>query len=164
MQGGDAFAGAGRASYIFNGAGIDQADALLIIGANPRKEEPPVLNARIRKRWRVRPVKIGVIGAKADLTYHYDYLGAGTDSLGELAGGKGSFLDALKNASHPIVLVGAGAVARQDGVARAVARREARGRYRRHQGRLELLCGCTTPPRASARSISALPPGRRPRR
>jgi NADH-quinone oxidoreductase subunit G len=118
VQGGDAFAGTSRASYIFNptSAGIDQADALLIIGANPRKEAA-VLNARIRKRWRTGQLNVGVIGAKADLTYHYDYLGAGTDSLGELAGGKGSFLDVLKNASHPIVLVGAGAVARQDGAA-----------------------------------------------
>ncbi len=118
VQGGDAFAGTSRASYIFNPtiAGIDQADALLIIGANPRKEAA-VLNARIRKRWRTGQLKVGVIGAKADLTYHYDYLGAGTDTLGEIAGGKGSFLDVLKNASHPIVLVGAGAVARQDGTA-----------------------------------------------
>ena len=118
VQGGDAFAGTSRASYIFNPtiAGIDQADALLIIGANPRKEAA-VLNARIRKRWRTGQLNVGVIGAKADLTYHYDYLGAGTDTLGELAGGKGSFLDVLKNASHPIVLVGAGAVARQDGAA-----------------------------------------------
>src|SRR5436305_8862843 len=41
VQGGDAFdPKAGRASYIFNPtiAGIDQADALLIIGSNPRKE------------------------------------------------------------------------------------------------------------------------------
>ena len=118
VQGGDAFAGTSRASYIFNPtiAGIDQADALLIIGANPRKEAA-VLNARIRKRWRTGQLKVGVIGAKADLTYHYDYLGAGTDTLGELAGGKGSFLDVLKDASHPIVLVGAGAIARHDGAA-----------------------------------------------
>jgi NADH-quinone oxidoreductase subunit G len=118
VQGGDAFAGTSRASYIFNPtiAGIDQADALLIIGSNPRKEAA-VLNARIRKRWRSGQLKIGVIGGNADLTYHYDYLGAGTDTLGELAGGKGSFLDVLKNASHPIVLVGAGATARHDGAA-----------------------------------------------
>jgi NADH-quinone oxidoreductase subunit G len=118
VQGGDAFAGLSRASYIFNPtiAGIEQADALLIIGANPRKEAA-VLNARIRKRWRTGQLKIGVIGAEADLTYHYDYLGAGTETLGELAGGKGSFLDVLKGASRPIVLVGAGAMARQDGAA-----------------------------------------------
>src|ERR1700761_725231 len=102
VQGGDAFAGAGRASYIFNPtiAGIDQADALLIVGANPRKEAA-VLNARIRKRWRTGQLKIAVVGAKPDLTYAYDYLGAGTDTLGELAGGKGAFLDVLKGASHP---------------------------------------------------------------
>jgi NADH-quinone oxidoreductase subunit G len=119
VQGGDAFdPKAGRASYIFNPtiAGIDQADALLIIASNPRKEAT-VLNARIRKRWRSGQLKVGLIGAKADLTYTYDYLGAGTDSLSELAGGKGSFADALKAAKNPIVLVGAGVAARHDGAA-----------------------------------------------
>jgi NADH-quinone oxidoreductase subunit G len=119
VQGGDAFdPKAGRASYIFNPtiAGIDQADALLIVGSNPRKEAA-VLNARIRKRWRTGRLKIGVIGAKADLTYTYDYLGAGTDSLSDLAAGKHSFADVLKSAKNPIVLVGAGGLARHDGPA-----------------------------------------------
>jgi NADH-quinone oxidoreductase subunit G len=109
---------AGRASYIFNPtiAGIEQADALLIVGSNPRKEAA-VLNARIRKRWRTGQMKIGVIGDKADLTYLYDYLGAGTDSLSELAAGKNAFADVLKGAKNPIVLVGAGAVSRADGAA-----------------------------------------------
>jgi NADH-quinone oxidoreductase subunit G len=119
VQGGDAFdAKAGRASYIFNPgiAGIEQADALLIVGSNPR-QEAAVLNARIRKRWRTGQLKIGLIGAKADLTYGYDHLGAGTDTLGELAAGKHSFADVLKNAKNPIVLVGAGVAARHDGAA-----------------------------------------------
>jgi NADH-quinone oxidoreductase subunit G len=116
-QGGDGFdRAAGRACYIFNPtiAGIEQADALLIVGSNPRKEAA-VLNARIRKRWRSGQLKIGVIGAKADFTYAHDYLGAGTDSLAELAAGKHSFADVLKGAKHPIVLVGAGVAARHDG-------------------------------------------------
>src|SRR5450759_4315443 len=119
VQGGDAFdPKAGRASYIFNPgiAGIDQADALLIVGSNPRREAA-VLNARIRKRWRSGHLRIGVIGAKADLTYVYDYLGAGTDSLSELAAGKPSFADVLKAAKNPIVLVGSGVAARHDGAA-----------------------------------------------
>src|SRR6201999_2255325 len=118
VQGGDAFASAGRASYIFNPtiAGIDQADALLIIGANPRKEAA-VLNARIRKRARSGALKIGVIGSKADLTYGHEYLGAGTDSLSDLAAGKHSFADVLKGAKNPIVLVGVAAAARHDGPA-----------------------------------------------
>jgi len=119
VQGGDAFdAKAGRASYLFNPtiSGIDQADALLIIGSNPRKEAA-VLNARIRKRWRSGQLKIGVIGAKADLTYDYDYLGAGTETLSDLVAGKHSFADVLKSAKYPIVLVGAGAHGRHDGAA-----------------------------------------------
>jgi NADH-quinone oxidoreductase subunit G len=119
VQGGDAFdPKAGRASYIFNPtiAGIDQADALLIVGSNPRKEAA-VLNARIRKRWRTGQLKVGVVGAKADLTYAYDYIGAGTESLADLVAGKHSFADVLKNAKNPIVLVGAGAFTRHDGAA-----------------------------------------------
>jgi NADH-quinone oxidoreductase subunit G len=119
VQGGDAFdPKAGRASYIFNPtiAGIDQADALLIVGSNPRKEAA-VLNARIRKRWRTGQLKVGVIGSKADLTYAHDYIGAGTDSLGDLVAGKHSFADVLKKAEKPIVLVGAGAFTRHDGAA-----------------------------------------------
>ena len=117
VQGGDAFdPAAGRASYIFNPtiAGIEQADALLIVGSNPRKEAA-ILNARIRKRWRTGQLKIGVIGESADLTYDHDYLGAGPESLADLAAGKNRFLGVLKGASNPIVLVGAGATSRRDG-------------------------------------------------
>ncbi len=109
---------AGRASYIFNPtiAGIEQADALLIVGSNPRKEAS-VLNARIRKRWRTGALKIGVIGDKTDLTYGYEHLGAGTDTLTDLVAGKHSFADVLRAAKNPIVLVGAGVAARHDGAA-----------------------------------------------
>ncbi len=109
---------AGRASYIFNPtiAGIEQADALLIIGSNPRKEAS-VLNARIRKRWRSGALKVGLIGENPDLTYDYEHLGAGTETLTDLAAGKHSFADVLKNAKNPIVLVGAGVAARHDGAA-----------------------------------------------
>src|SRR5690349_18680213 len=119
VQGGEAFdTKAGRGSYIFNPtiSGIDQADALLIVGSNPRREGT-LLNARIRKRWRTGQLKIGVVGPKADLAYDYDHIGAGTDSLNDLAAGKHSFAEVLKNAKHPIVLVGAAGLARPDGAA-----------------------------------------------
>src|SRR4029077_1698014 len=73
----------GRATYRLNAtiAGIDLADALLIVGSNPRREAV-VLDARIRKRWRTaKSFPIGVIGGKAPLTYSYDYLGAGPETL-----------------------------------------------------------------------------------
>ncbi len=108
----------GRATYIFNAtiAGIDKADAILIIGANPR-HEAAVLNARIRKRWRAGPFAIGVIGERADLTYPYHYLGAGPETLAELADGRGDFAGVLKEAKSPLILLGAGALARPDGAA-----------------------------------------------
>jgi len=104
----------GRASYLFNStiAGIEQADALLIVGSNPRREAP-VLNARIRKRWRWGNFPIGVIGEKAELTYNYEYLGAGGETLAGLAQSK--FAETLKGAKHPLMIVGAGVFARKDG-------------------------------------------------
>ena len=119
VQGGAAFdARAGRASYVFNPtiAGIEQADALLIVGSNPRKEAT-LLNARIRKRWRNGKFKVGVIGEKADLTDDTEYLGAGIETLNDIASGKHSFAEVLKSAERPIVLVGAGATSRPDGAA-----------------------------------------------
>ncbi|WP_346912192.1 NADH-quinone oxidoreductase subunit NuoG [uncultured Roseibium sp.] len=107
----------GRASYIFNSTieGIEDADAVLIIGANPRLEAP-VLNARIRKRWRQGDLPVGVVGEAADLTYATTYLGAGPETLADLVAGKNSFADVLKAAKKPLIIVGQGALARVDGV------------------------------------------------
>jgi NADH-quinone oxidoreductase subunit G len=106
----------GRASYLFNStiAGIDKADALLIVGSNPRREAA-VLNARIRKRWRNGGFPIALIGEKADLTYPYDYVGAGPESLASFIRSKHA--DAFNKAERPLMLVGAGALARPDGAA-----------------------------------------------
>jgi NADH-quinone oxidoreductase subunit G len=119
----------GRASYLFNAtiAGIEKADALLIVGSNPRREAA-VLNARIRKRWRAGAIPIGVIGERADLTYPYDYLGAGPQTLTDVASGAHEFGKVLKQAEHPLVIVGMGALARPDGAAVAsLAARAAQG-------------------------------------
>jgi NADH-quinone oxidoreductase subunit G len=108
----------GRGSYIFNStiAGIEEADALLIIGSNPRKEAA-VLNARIRKVWGKGGLPVAVIGEQADLTYSYDYLGAGPESLVALVAGELSFINVLKNAKKPMIIVGQGALNRADGAA-----------------------------------------------
>ena len=92
----------GRASYLFNATigGIEQADALLIIGSNPRREAA-VLNARIRKRWRAGNFPIGLIGEKADLTYNYEYLGAGAESLAGLTDSKfADIAESSRTSSH----------------------------------------------------------------
>lgn len=108
----------GRSSYIFNPTiqGIESADALLIIGSNPRFEAS-VLNARIRKRYRMANFPIGVIGEAGELRYEYEYLGAGTDTLAELVSGKGTFFATLEKAARPLIIVGQGALAGEGGAA-----------------------------------------------
>jgi NADH-quinone oxidoreductase subunit G len=108
----------GRATYLFNAtiAGIEKADAVLIVGSNPRREAA-VLNSRIRKRWRMGRVPIGVIGQRTDLTYAYDYLGAGPQTLAEVAAGTHEFGRVLKQAEHPLLILGMGALTRPDGAA-----------------------------------------------
>ncbi|OLP43232.1 NADH-quinone oxidoreductase subunit NuoG [Rhizobium oryziradicis] len=108
----------GRASYIFNPTieGIEEADALLVVGSNPRFEAS-VLNARIRKRWRRGGFPIAVIGEASELRYDYTYLGAGTETLADLSAGNHSFFDILKNAKKPMIIIGQGALARADGAA-----------------------------------------------
>ncbi|WP_334129255.1 NADH-quinone oxidoreductase subunit NuoG [Sneathiella sp.] len=117
-QDGAALGGGSRAGYLFNStiAGIEEADALLIIGSNPR-HEAALINARIRKRWKAGNFPIALIGEKTDLTYAYDYLGAGPATLADLAEGKHSFADVLKNAERPMLIIGQGALARPDGAA-----------------------------------------------
>ena len=105
-------AAGGRAGYIFNStiAGIEDADAIMLIGTNPRLEAP-VLNARIRKRYLSGGCTIGVIGERADLTYPYAYLGDGPAALADLAGHKKS------RARKPMFIIGQGALSRPDGAA-----------------------------------------------
>jgi NADH-quinone oxidoreductase subunit G len=107
-----------RESWLFNStiAGLDEADAVLLIGTNPRLEAA-VLNTRIRKNWLNRDLKVGVVGERCDLTYDYAYLGAGPASVGELLKAGDGFAEALRAAKKPMIIVGAGAVARDDGAA-----------------------------------------------
>jgi len=106
----------GRASYLFNPAiaGIDEADAILLVGVNPRAEAA-VLNARIRKAWRAKPLPIALIGEPVDLTYDATHLGTGTKALRELAEGKSDFAKVLDEASRPLIIVGEAAATAPDG-------------------------------------------------
>jgi NADH-quinone oxidoreductase subunit G len=107
-----------RGSYIFNAGvrGIDKADAILLVGTNPRWEAP-VLNARIRRRHLTGRCKVASIGPSVDLTYPVERLGAGPATLRDLVDGKVGFFETLKAANNPLIVVGTGAVAREDGSA-----------------------------------------------
>ena len=98
---------------------------------------------------------IGVIGEVGDLRYNYEQLGAGPETLKALADGSGSFFETLKAATHPLIIIGQGALSRS-----TVRRCSARRRSSRRQSMpsaptgTALLC-CTRLPPASAASISA---------
>ncbi|BBL53441.1 NADH-quinone oxidoreductase [Bartonella quintana] len=107
----------GRSSYIFNPkiAGIEKADALLIVGSNPRYEAA-ILNARILKRQRMGRFPIALIGEKVDLRYPYSYLGTGTDALSALIRGEDAFFNVLKEAERPLIIIGEGALSGKEGL------------------------------------------------
>ena len=126
-QDGAALDPAAPASYRFNTtfAGIEQADACLLIGTNPRLEAA-VVNARLRRRWLSGGFKVGLIGQAADLTYAYDHLGTGAADLTRLAAGEGDFAGVLRDAQRPMLILGQAALRGADGpavlgTARAIA-------------------------------------------
>ena len=104
-QDGAKLTNARRDFYTFNSqiAGIEEADAILIAGSNPRREAP-VLNARIRKAWNQGGAKIALVGAETDLTYPVTHLGTG----GAAALNQGEAF--LTGAKKPMIIVGQGAL------------------------------------------------------
>lgn len=104
-----------RAGYLFNSgvAGIDEADACLLIGSNPRHESP-VLNARLRQRWLARACKIANVGPDVDLSYKIEQLGDSAKVLQDILDGKNDFAKVLKAADKPMLILGQGALNRED--------------------------------------------------
>lgn len=84
-------------------AGIEEADAILLIGTNPRWEAP-LVNTRIRKAVKAG-AKVFVIGPDIDLTYPVTWLG---DDAALAADLPKEAADALKNAERPALIIGGG--------------------------------------------------------
>jgi NADH-quinone oxidoreductase subunit G len=105
-----------RAGYVFNTtiAGIEQADACLLIGTNPRWEAP-IVNARLRKRYLQGGFKVGAIGPKLDLSFPVEKLGEGGEVLAALGRGRHDWAERLKGAKAPMLIIGQGALVRPDG-------------------------------------------------
>jgi len=103
-----------RSGYLFNSgiAGIDEADAILIVGANPR-HEASIINARIRKAQFERRVPIAVIGEAVDLSYKYAHVGTSLKDLKKFAK---DYAENVK-AEKPMIIVGSGVFDREDGEA-----------------------------------------------
>ena len=115
-----------RAGYLFNTtiAGIERADACLLIGTNPRWEAP-VINSRLRKRYLMGGFTAGLIGRKdMDLTYPVEHLGDNADLLQAVIDGKHAFAKVLKRAKFPMLILGQCALTRPDGRAIWAAARQ----------------------------------------
>jgi NADH-quinone oxidoreductase subunit G len=105
-----------RGGYLFNSgiAGIEEADALLIIGSNPRFEAP-LVNTRIRKTWLWGDLEIGLIGQADDLTYPYEHIGTNPASIADVLKSDKGFARKFKAANKPMIIIGQGALSRKDG-------------------------------------------------
>ncbi|MEI8394620.1 MAG: NADH-quinone oxidoreductase subunit NuoG [Rhodospirillaceae bacterium] len=123
-QDGARFDTAERAGYLFNTtiAGIEQADALLLIGTNPRIEAP-IINARIRKRWLDSNLQVALVGDPVKLTYTYSHLGTEPGVLSQIIAGTHPFSAVMKVAKNPMLVLGAGVLSRDDGPALQAAAR-----------------------------------------
>ena len=106
-----------REKYILNPTlmGVEEADALLLVGTNPRLEAA-VWNARIRKAWLWNDLQVGVVGEPVDLTYDYTHLGGNPADLESLLDGDSEFVKAFKAAKHPMIVVGEHALIGDQGV------------------------------------------------
>ncbi|MGB0935174.1 MAG: NADH-quinone oxidoreductase subunit NuoG [Alphaproteobacteria bacterium] len=104
-----------RSHYLFNTtiAGIDEADACLIIGATPRYEAP-IINARLLKRQLQGGFPIAHVGAPLDSTFKVEELGDQTSVLDEIASGKHPFSKILKSAKKPMLIIGNQALCHED--------------------------------------------------
>jgi NADH-quinone oxidoreductase subunit G len=105
-----------RAGYLFNTAiaGIERADACLLVGTNPRWEAP-LVNARVRKRHLQGGFRAAAIGPALDPTYPVEMLGDGGAALNALAEGAHPWAEILRGAKAPMIVLGQGALARPDG-------------------------------------------------
>jgi NADH-quinone oxidoreductase subunit G len=103
-----------RAGYLFNStiAGIEKADAVLLIGTNPRAEATMV-NARILKAVRERRIHVALVGEAVDLTYKYRHVGLTLADLDALV----KEYKAAKTNENLMMIVGSGVFEREDGAA-----------------------------------------------
>ncbi|KAJ7197269.1 Ndufs1, NADH-ubiquinone oxidoreductase 75kD subunit (775) [Mycena pura] len=107
-----------RSNYSFNSTipGIEDADAILLVGTNPR-HEAAVLNSRIRKSWLHSELVVGMVGARADTTYGYEHLGDDAKALEKFLAGKtkGEFTERWAKAERPMIILGSMMAEHADG-------------------------------------------------
>jgi NADH dehydrogenase (ubiquinone) Fe-S protein 1 len=104
-----------RSSYLFNSqiAGVDQSDAILLIGSNP-KHEAPIVNSRIRKAF-LNGADVALIGPQKNLNYSYTYLGQTLAAIDDVLSGKSPFAKKFLAAKKPMIIVGSSLLESKNG-------------------------------------------------
>lgn len=105
-----------RSNYVLNNGiqACENADLVLLVGTNPRYEAP-LLNTRLRKAYVHNEADIALVGPNVDLSYDHIDLGTDLQVLTDIHAGRNPFAERLKNATSPLIIVGAEALARKDG-------------------------------------------------
>ena len=100
-----------RMNYIFNSSinGIEESDFILLVGTNPRLEAT-ILNARIRKNYVKRKLKIYTIGDPGDLTYPHQNIGSNTSIIKDIISGDHEICEKIKKSKKPLIIIGQSAL------------------------------------------------------
>jgi len=98
-------------------AGIERADAILLIGTNLRWEAP-LVNTRVRKAIK-RGARVFAVGPETDLTYKVEWLGSDLRVLGDLPK---AARELFEGAERPAVIVGGAGLKDGHGPALAFAK------------------------------------------
>ena len=116
-----------RSNYLFNTSidRIGEADAVLLIGTNPR-HEAAIINTRFRKSYLHTGVEFALIGEKFDSTFQYEHLGTSGKDVADFLSksGRTGFSKLWKDAKKPMIIVGSHVMETKEGagILKAVAK------------------------------------------
>ena len=96
-----------RENYLFNSTinGIEESDFILLVGTNPRFEATMV-NARIRKAYLNKNIKVVSINNVGDLTYPYEYLDGKTQTIKDIVENNSELSKKILDAKKPMIVLG----------------------------------------------------------
>jgi len=96
-----------RENYLFNSSinGIEDADLILLLGANPRYEAT-ILNARIRKSYLNNSTRIVSLNDCGDLTYPYESLDGQTKTIKEIIDDTHKLSKEIESEKKPMIIIG----------------------------------------------------------
>ncbi|KAH6587249.1 hypothetical protein BASA50_001382 [Batrachochytrium salamandrivorans] len=107
-----------RSNYVLNSSinGIESADALLLVGTNPR-HEAPIINTRIRKAYLHNGLDIGLVGPESQLNYEFSNVAESISQLESALAGNSDFVKKFKSCKRPMIIVGSSILERADAAA-----------------------------------------------